>query len=666
MVGASFVTAVAEVIRLKKSITAVGNAQVDTAQSKFGGASALFDGTGDYLRIASDTSFAYGTNNFTIELWIRFTSVPGAGVYDIIYEQRPLGGVATSPTLFAENSKFQYNIGNSLIITGSTTISSNTWYHISVCRSGTSTKLFVNGTQEGSTYSDTNSYVANDIYIATDAGGLNAFAGHIDELRVSKSARYTTGFTPSTTPFVNDDNTVLLLHMDGTDAVTYFEDDNGIRSPLGITSVNTAIVSTTQSKFGGTSAYFDGTTARRLHIAAGTNIIGTAFTHECWIYPTSFAFQNQIITQDDGASGAQGSQFRIRTDGKIDFVYWTTSSRASAVGFTSTGTVSTNTWTHIAAVWTGSTLTIYKNGTSIGSGSIASMYQSTAAFAIGGFFGSAADLYGGYIDEVRISNNARYTTTFTPSTTPFVNDANTILLMHANGTNSSTVFLDDNGSRSQIGIRAVGNAQVDTAQSKFGGASALFDGTGDYLTSATGVVEFGSGDLTIEGWIRLNGNQNTKQIMGVGTAGSPGRSASIFLGGTQKVEAYWSNSGTGATAYNAGNTVVTANTWHHIAMVKSGTNVQIYLNGVADGGGQVGTASGSAYAGQSIFIGADTIYQFSGWLDEIRFSNTARYTANFTAPTAPFQNDANTLLLLHMDGTDASTVFIDDNGKTPI
>jgi len=56
-------------------------------------------------------------------------------------------------------------------------------------------------------------------------------------------------------------------------------------------------------------------------------------------------------------------------------------------------------------------------------------------------------------------------------------------------------------------------------------------------------------------------------------------------------------------------------------------------------------------------------FDYNGHIDEFRFSNIARYTADFTAPTEPFQNDANTLLLLHMDGTDGDTDFVDDNGK---
>ena len=216
--------------------------------------------------------------------------------------------------------------------------------------------------------------------------------------------------------------------------------------------------------------------------------------------------------------------------------------------------------------------------------------------------------------------------------------------------------------RTAVTMTANGNAKISTAQSKFGGSSSLFDGTGDYLSSVTGSVEFGSSDFTIEGWIYLNGNQNTKHLMGVGLAGGSNRSAIIFLGGTQKIEGYFSNNGSSWTAYTFGNTTVTANAWHHIAIVKTSSTIKVFLDGVDDTGSQTGTPTGTAYAGQSVYIGGDTTYQANAYIDEVRFSNTAKYTTTFTPSTNIFVNDANTLLLLHMNGTDGINYFIDDNG----
>jgi hypothetical protein len=109
---------------------------------------------------------------------------------------------------------------------------------------------------------------------------------------------------------------------------------------------------------------------------------------------------------------------------------------------------------------------------------------------------------------------------------------------------------------------------------------------------------------------------------------------------------------------------VTTNTWYHFAVVRSGSTVTLYINGSSNASL---TRSQTIGNGGDFYIGArqNEDLDFNGWIDEFRVSNTARYTAGFTAPTAPFQNDANTLLLLHMDGTDASTVFTDDNGVAP-
>lgn len=208
-----------------------------------------------------------------------------------------------------------------------------------------------------------------------------------------------------------------------------------------ITTVGNAQVDTAQSKFGGASALFDAN-GDRLEVA-GFNIIGTAFTIECWVRVDSFAFTRQIITQDNGSSNGQGFQFRARTDQKLDFIYWTSSSRGSFVVLTTTSTISLNTWHHLAVVWTGSALNIYKDGTSIGNSSPSTIYASTAGFAIGGFYTSGTDPYSGHIDEVRISNIARYTANFTAPSAAFTNDSNTLLLVHCDGTDGSTTFTDD-------------------------------------------------------------------------------------------------------------------------------------------------------------------------------------------------------------------------------
>jgi hypothetical protein len=134
----------------------------------------------------------------------------------------------------ANNSKLNVwvvNYSNSTpMFSSSTTIVNDTWYHIAVSRSGSSWRLFVNGTQEGSTvtYSgDATAGIANRTTIGNDAvnPSVTQWNGWIDEVRWSKTARYTSNFTPETSAFVNDDNTLLLIHANGTDGSTAFTDD---------------------------------------------------------------------------------------------------------------------------------------------------------------------------------------------------------------------------------------------------------------------------------------------------------------------------------------------------------------------------------------------------------------------------------------------------------
>jgi hypothetical protein len=354
-------------------------------------------------------------------------------------------------------------------------------------------------------------------------------------------------------------------------------------------------------------------------------------------------------------------------------MYWGFKNQAGTqyyVNLSLAGTAfTTGAWYHIALVNNAGTAQMYVGGTATGSTTAlsGSFGNTTTNMWIGA--GAGAYSLNGWLDEVRISNTARYTSGFTPSTSTFTNDTNTLLLIHADGTDASTVFTDDNGTgRSRKGISAIGNAQVDTAQSKFGGASALFDGSGDYLQLANSSdYNFGSSNFTIEGWVRATNFTSYPSIMGMATPGSTdGWNLQFGIDGILYIE--FRNSANTAVTTVAGTTAFSTATWSHFAFVRSSNTLYTFKDGnLAESVSvtwPITTSTANLIIGDGFGIPSTTwaaAQDFNGYLDEIRISNTARYTANFTPSATPFTNDANTLLLIHADGTDASTVFTDDN-----
>lgn len=195
--GANASTTITDSGVLLSNWTAAGNAQISTAQSKFGGSSLYFDGTGDYVTPTADSSnFAFGTGDFTIEMWIRPTAFSADRS---LIDFRPSGQNGAYVLINMSNSANgdPYVLVNSSIVITGTGFTADTWVHIALCRSGTSTKFFIGGTQAGATWTDTTNYLstANRPIIG------KAFAGYMDEIRISKGvARYTSNFTPPTAP----------------------------------------------------------------------------------------------------------------------------------------------------------------------------------------------------------------------------------------------------------------------------------------------------------------------------------------------------------------------------------------------------------------------------------------------------------------------------------
>jgi hypothetical protein len=179
-------------------VTVGGNAQIDTAQSKFGGASILFDGSGDYLALDGSSDFTFGTGDFTIDFWARWASVSG---HSVIF------GNGAGFRIYREGTSNHVIFdGGAADVVGTTGLVINTWYHIAVTRSGTSVRLFIDGTQEGSTTTDSTNYsvggaLSPTIGIDPDLAS-HAQNGWMEDIRILKgTAAWTANFTPPAAPY---------------------------------------------------------------------------------------------------------------------------------------------------------------------------------------------------------------------------------------------------------------------------------------------------------------------------------------------------------------------------------------------------------------------------------------------------------------------------------
>jgi hypothetical protein len=186
----------------RNNLETIGNVQLSTSVKKFGNTSLYFDGTGDYLKASTSDLGAFGTSDFTIEMWVYFNTV--SGTQNLIDFRTATADVA--PTLALASGSIILYVNTGTRITTSS-VSATTWYHLACVRSSGVTKIYLNGTQSGSNYTDTNSYVgkANRPWIGELADGttpLQPLNGYIDDLRITKGvARYTSNFTAPTSAF---------------------------------------------------------------------------------------------------------------------------------------------------------------------------------------------------------------------------------------------------------------------------------------------------------------------------------------------------------------------------------------------------------------------------------------------------------------------------------
>jgi YD repeat-containing protein len=195
------------------SITAYGNSRLDTSQTKFGSAAAFFDGDGDYLSLADSADWNFASEDFTIDFWVKFNTLPASGSYQMLCSQ--ISDSAHYVYLAVKNSSGAYqltfyvnNPSYAIDVAANTNpnFSTGVWCHIALVRTGNIFKIFQDGIQIGADAVDSD--VVSDIDAPFEIGRWNHsgayfyFDGWLDEIRISKGiARWTANFTPANAPY---------------------------------------------------------------------------------------------------------------------------------------------------------------------------------------------------------------------------------------------------------------------------------------------------------------------------------------------------------------------------------------------------------------------------------------------------------------------------------
>lgn len=226
------------------------------------------------------------------------------------------------------------------------------------------------------------------------------------------------------------------------------------------------------------------------------------------------------------------------------------------------------------------------------------------------------------------------------ASTQLGNDTYTKALLQCNGSDAATTFTDSNLGGSAHTWTANGNAQIDTAQSKFGGASGLFDGTGDDVTTPDHAdYTLGTGAFTGDAWVRPAADGSLLYCFGQAHTTLADANSAWYVARTAANKiAFNVVEGTTVTTVT-GTTNVIAGAWYHVAVVRTGNTLKLFVNGVQEGGDTAfsGTINNSTAVLAIGAAGAFASNRWNGWIDEFRLSvGVARWTTAFTPPTLAY------------------------------
>jgi hypothetical protein len=363
------------------------------------------------------------------------------------------------------------------------------------------------------------------------------------------------------------------------------------------------------------------------------------YTVECWFYPLVADGTNQSIWSTNwGANGALLMTYDHPSVGSKKFGLFDYTINSGAPTLTSSSAFPINQWNHVVIARSGTTVKMFVNGFQQ-----ASATQSTNltrdVFAVSSVYsGSATETSYGYISGLRVvKGTAVYTTAFTPPTAPPTAITNTSLLL-----NYTNAGIYDNTAKNVL--ETVGNAQISTTQSKWGGVSMAFDGAGDWLqmpftqtTSLSGTIPF-----TIEFWVYMNSLAARGTVVARNNGSTAaGSQFDLNIETTGQVNvAFYTGGATIST--NSATGVITTGRWIHVALSKDSVGgYRIFVDGIQSGSTTTNTGAINSPT-IPMTVGAQNTsggVSLNGYIDDLRITNgVARYTTNFTPPTSQLQD----------------------------
>ncbi len=381
------------------------------------GGSAYFDGSGDFLTLGSLTS-TYLSGDFTIEGWVWLENQLSQMFFNTI----PHASFGISLNRDGSGKTSLY-IGNgsswlTLDFRSANPIPLYAWVHIAVVRSSNAITIYHNGVAQGTTTANMPSGYGQTAYVGTYNGALGENSkGYISDYRITRSAVYTSNFTPPTAPVSAIANTEVLLKF--TNGGVIDATGNNV-----LETVGNAQVSTVQKKFGTGGLYFDGS-GDYLHIQPSDLLtLGTGnFTVEFWVKAQNqSAFYPTAIGSAAGAWGSGAYSFQIDHQSYANKLSLYANGNESPILVSATN-VCDDAWHHCAVTRKGNTWRCFIDGVLEATNTTRTDFlgSSTLATRIGfDNWNGANGYFLGYLDDLRITKGvARYTANFTPPSSAF-------------------------------------------------------------------------------------------------------------------------------------------------------------------------------------------------------------------------------------------------------